>query len=105
MEQSVKFSKLERMQALAERDCVDSLRFMASRLNRLRGELLDIADECNMAITEGDSSQVVTNLYIASGAIERGTNDMVGKLSRLAGCIDAMLQLRRTLDETKVANN
>ena len=101
MERYKAFSKLDRMQALAERDCVENLRFMATRLNRLKGEILDLADECDKAIANDDMSQTITNLYLASGAIERGTTGMLEKLSRLIGCIDAMHRLRSSINETK----
>lgn len=102
MEQNVKFSKLDRMQALIERDGVDSLRFIAGRLTRLSREILTLADECSESITDGDSRQVLTELYLAISRIESGTTDMTGKLSRTVGRLEALLQLREKSNE---ANN
>lgn len=99
MEQNVKFSKLDRMQALVERDGVDSIRFIAGRLSRLSRELLILADESSIAVTDGNSDKVLTNLYLAISEIEHGTVDMVGKLSRTSGHLEALLQLRRSTNE------
>ena len=99
MEQSVKLSKLDRMQALIERDGVDSLRCIAGRLTRLSRELLILADECSKSITDGDSHQVLTELYLAISRIESDTTDMTGKLSRTVGRLEALLQLREKSNE------
>ena len=99
MEQSVKFSKLDRMQALVERDGVDSIRFIAGRLSRISRELLILADDSSIAVTDGNSDKVLSNLYLAISRIESDTTDMTGKLSRTVGRLDALLQLREKSNE------
>ena len=99
MEQNVKFSKLDRMQALIERDGVDSIRFIAGRLSRLSRELLMLADDISIAVTDGNSDKVLTNLYLAISRIESGITDMTGKLSRTVGRLEALLQLREKSNE------
>lgn len=99
MEQNVKFSKLYRMQALVERDGVDSIRFIAGRLSRLSRELLMLADDISIAVTDGNSDKVLTNLYLAISHIETDTTDMTGKLSRTVGRLEALLQLREKSNE------
>lgn len=100
MEQNVKFSKLDRMQALVERDGVDSIRFIAGRLSRLSRELLVLADDCSIAVTDGNSDKVLNDLYLAVSEIEQGTAGMAEKLSRTSGHLEALLQLRRSTNET-----
>lgn len=99
MEQSVKFSKLYRMQALVERDGVESIRFIAGRLSRISRELLILADDSSIAVTDGNSDKVLSNLYLAISRIESDTTDMTGKLSRTVGRLEALLQLREKSNE------